>query len=110
MGEPLIRVSDIPEAGIVSAQLFGRDVLVTLVNGKPRAYADVCMHHGGPLILQGDRFTCEWHGSQYDVRTGHALSGPVRPDARLIMLPTRVEDGTLVYSYEDRGSEGPTER
>jgi nitrite reductase/ring-hydroxylating ferredoxin subunit len=101
MREPLIPVSDIPATGAVSADLLGREVLVTMVNGKPRAYINVCQHHGGPLVLEDDRFTCTWHGSQYDVRTGHALSGPVRPDARLIMLPTRVEDGVLVYSYED---------
>jgi len=105
MSEPLIRVSDIPETGTASAQLFGRDVLVTMVNGKPRAFVDVCMHHGGGLVLEGDRFTCQWHGSQYDVRTGHALSGPVRPDARLIMLPTRVEGENLVYAYDDKAND-----
>jgi nitrite reductase/ring-hydroxylating ferredoxin subunit len=105
--EPLIAVGDIPETGAVSADLLGREVLVTMVNGRPRAYINVCQHHGGPLVLQGDRFTCEWHGSRYDVRTGHAISGPVRPDARLIMLPTRVEEGMLVYSY-DEGSNDRT--
>jgi len=100
MKEPLIQVSAIPEGGTVTVDLMGREVLVMLLNGKPRAYLNVCMHHGGPLTLQGDAFTCEWHGSTYDVRTGHALSGPVRPDARLIMLPTRVEDGVLNYVYE----------
>ena len=104
MREPLLPVSDIPETGSITAYLLGREVLVTMVNGKPRAYINVCQHHGGPLVLEGDRFTCTWHGSQYDVRTGHALTGPVRPDARLIMLPTRIEDGTLVYEYEDKGS------
>jgi nitrite reductase/ring-hydroxylating ferredoxin subunit len=54
------------------------------------------------LKLDGDTFTCEWHGSTFDARTGKALSGPVRPDARLIMLPTRVEDGVLTYVYEER--------
>jgi nitrite reductase/ring-hydroxylating ferredoxin subunit len=102
--EPLLPVSDIPETGSITADLLGREVLVTMVNGKPRAYINVCQHHGGPLVLEGDRFTCTWHGSQFDVRTGHALTGPVRPDARLIMLPTRIEDGTLVYEYEDKGS------
>ena len=101
MRERLMRVSDIPETGTASAQLLGRDVLVTLVNGKPRAFVDVCMHHGGRLVLDGDRFICQWHGAQFDARTGHAVSGPVRPDARLIMLPTRVEDGMLVYVYDD---------
>jgi nitrite reductase/ring-hydroxylating ferredoxin subunit len=109
MAHPLIAVSDIPESGAVSADLMGRPVLVTMINGKPRAYLDVCMHHGGPLTLEDDHFTCQWHGSRYDARTGHALSGPVRPDARLIMLPTRVEDGTLVYTYEDKASTEQTE-
>jgi len=106
--EPLLPVTEIPETGSVSADLLGREVLVTMVNGHPRAYINVCQHHGGPLVLEGDRFTCTWHGSQYDVRTGHALSGPVRPDARLIMLPTRVEEGTLVYVYDDKQSDERT--
>ena len=102
MKKPLVQVSDIPEGGTVIADLSGREVLVMLLNGKPRAYLNVCMHHGGPLTLEGDTFTCDWHGSTFDVRTGHALSGPVRPDARLIMLPTRVENGVLTYVYEER--------
>jgi len=97
MREELIPVSSIPATGTASAQLLGRDVVVTMVNGKPRAFVNVCMHHGGPLVLEDDHFTCQWHGAEYDARTGHALSGPVRPDARLIMLPTRVEEGILVY-------------
>lgn len=106
MREVLLAVSDIPETGSVTADLLGREVLVTMVNGKPRAFINVCQHHGGPLVLEGDRFSCTWHGSQFDVRTGHALAGPVRADARLIMLPTHVEDGTLVYVYEDKESNG----
>jgi nitrite reductase/ring-hydroxylating ferredoxin subunit len=104
MRHPLIPVGDIPPGGTVTADLMGREVLVMLVNGKPRAFINVCMHHGGPLVLEDDHFTCEWHGSQFDVRTGRALSGPVRPDARLIMLPTRVEEGILVYAYEEKDS------
>ena len=100
MRHRLLAVSDIPRTGSISADLLGREVLITMVNGKPRAYINVCQHHGGPLVLEGDRFTCEWHGSQFDARTGRALSGPVRPDARLIMLPTRIEEGMLVYVYE----------
>jgi nitrite reductase/ring-hydroxylating ferredoxin subunit len=101
MREPLIRVSDIPQEGTVTADLLGREALVMLLNGKPRAYLNVCMHHGGPLTLEDDTFICDWHGSTFDARTGRALSGPVRPDARLIMLPTRVENGVLTYAYEE---------
>jgi nitrite reductase/ring-hydroxylating ferredoxin subunit len=104
MRETLIPLADIPETGTVTVDLLGREVLVMLQNGKPRAFVNVCMHHGGQLVLEDDRFTCQWHGAQYDARTGKALSGPVRPDARLIMLPTHVEDGILIYAYDEAGS------
>jgi len=100
MKHPLIPVSDIPAEGTVTAELMGREVIVLLENGKPRAFANVCMHHGGPLELDGEHFTCQWHGAQYDARTGLRISGPAKPNARLIMLPTRVEDGMLVYAYD----------
>jgi nitrite reductase/ring-hydroxylating ferredoxin subunit len=101
MREPLIPMSDIPQEGTVTVDLLGREVLVMLLNGKPRAYANVCLHHGGALSLEGDTFVCEWHGSTFDARSGAAISGPVRPDARLMMLPTRVEDGVLTYVYDE---------
>jgi nitrite reductase/ring-hydroxylating ferredoxin subunit len=101
MKEPLIPMSEIPEVGAVTANLLGREVLVTMLQGKPRAYLNVCMHHGGPLLLDGDTFTCDWHGSTFEARSGKALSGPVRSDARLIMLPTRIEDGVLTYVYDE---------
>jgi nitrite reductase/ring-hydroxylating ferredoxin subunit len=100
--ESLISVKDIPPTGTVTAELLGREVLVMMQNGRPRAFLNVCMHHGGPLTLDGEAFTCGWHGSTFDARTGKALSGPVRPDARLIMLPTHVEEGVLMYVYEER--------
>lgn len=101
MKEPLISIADIPPEGTVTADLLGQEVLVMMLNGRPRAYVNVCMHHGGPLTLDGETFSCEWHGSTFDARTGRALSGPVRPDARLMMLPTRVEDGFLTYVYDE---------
>jgi nitrite reductase/ring-hydroxylating ferredoxin subunit len=102
MRERLISMDDIPSEGAVTVDLLGREVLVLMQNGKARAFLNVCMHHGGPLKLDGDTFNCQWHGSTFDARTGKAISGPVRPDARLIMLPTRVEDGVLNYVYEER--------
>lgn len=101
MREPLISMSDIPQDGTVTVDLYGREVLVMLLNGKPRAYANVCLHQGGLLSLEGDTFVCDWHGSTFEARTGRAISGPVRPDARLMMLPTRVEDGVLTYVYDE---------
>lgn len=47
MREQLIRIDDIPPTGTVTVDLLGREVLVMLLNGRPRAYVNVCMHHGG---------------------------------------------------------------
>jgi nitrite reductase/ring-hydroxylating ferredoxin subunit len=101
MRSALIRVDEIPQNGAVTVDLLGREVLVMLLNGKPRVFANVCVHHGGPLTLDGDTLTCQWHGAQYDARTGRVTSGPPRPDARLIMLPTRMEEGVLTYVYDE---------
>jgi nitrite reductase/ring-hydroxylating ferredoxin subunit len=94
-------VDEIPHNEAVMVDLFGREVLVMLLNGKPRAFANVCMHHGGPLTLDGATLTCQWHGARYDARTGRLIARPPRPDARLIMLPTRIEDGILTYVYDE---------
>ena len=53
MREPLIAMEDIPPDGTVTADLLGREVLVMMQNGKPRAFLNVCMHHGGSLKLEG---------------------------------------------------------
>jgi nitrite reductase/ring-hydroxylating ferredoxin subunit len=84
MRHPLIPVIDIRESESVSADLLGEGGPRRDGEWEPRAFINVCMHHRGPLVLDDDLFTCQWHGTQYDARTGHALSGPVRPDARLI--------------------------
>ena len=105
MQQQIIAVNEIPERGLVSAELMGREVLVMLIDGRPRVYANTCMHNGGPLSRAGDRFVCQWHGAQYDTKTGRALEGPVRPDARLILLPVRVEDGMVTYHYDDYAAE-----
>jgi len=34
--------------------------------------------------------------------SGHRLKGPARVESRLMFLPTRVEDGTLFYVWQER--------
>lgn len=99
MKYPLCSVAEIPADGAKEVDFFGRSVLVYLVEGQPRAVANVCLHLGGPLHCEGDRFVCAWHGAEYAPADGRRLSGPVRPDAQLMRLPTRVEDGVLTYVY-----------
>jgi nitrite reductase/ring-hydroxylating ferredoxin subunit len=99
MKVPLCSVADIPDEGAKAVDFFGRPVLVYRVNGRPRAIANVCLHLGGPLGCDGDKFVCPWHGAEYARVDGRRIAGPVRQDARLMVIPTRVEDGVLNYVY-----------
>lgn len=99
MKAPLCPVIEIPEDGVKEIDFFGRPVFVYKVDGRPRAVANVCLHLGGPLECKGDTFVCQWHGAEYAYADGRRLAGPVRQDARLMTLPTRIEDGVLTYVY-----------
>ncbi len=105
MKVPLTTLDRIPDEGALTVDFFGRPAFVLNVGGRPRAVMNVCMHLGGPLELQGDRFVCGWHGAQFSL-DGQQEEGPATPGSRLMVLPTRVENGTLYYVYERDGRDG----
>ena len=59
----------------------GDEVVVVNVDGKFFAFANECTHAGGPLIdgdLEGDKVTCPWHATVFNVMSGAPLQGPGR--------------------------------
>jgi nitrite reductase (NADH) small subunit/3-phenylpropionate/trans-cinnamate dioxygenase ferredoxin subunit len=57
----------------------GRSIALFNVGGKFYAMENECTHEGGPLgdgLLRGERVLCPWHGAEFDVTTGAALSPP----------------------------------
>lgn len=101
MKVPLCNVGEIPADGIKTVDFFGREVLVFEEAGQPKAILNYCMHLGGPLQREGCTLVCQWHGAEFDCERGARLKGPARPESRLIVLPTIVEDGVLTYVYGD---------
>jgi nitrite reductase/ring-hydroxylating ferredoxin subunit len=99
MRQPLAPVGDIPDDGSLTVDFFGREVLLLKVDGRPQAIANVCAHLGGPLERCGDKLVCAWHQAEFQVDSGARISGPARPDTKLMVLPTRVVDGVLTYVY-----------
>src|SRR2546422_11277612 len=99
MQVPLAAVEEIPQEGVKKVDFFGREVLLTRSDGQPKAIMNVCMHLGGPLEQDGDKLVCAWHQAEGDMHNGRRLSGPARPDSRLMILPTRVMGGVLHYVY-----------
>lgn len=76
-----------------------REALVLRVNGAPKAIISTCLHLGGPLHQEGNKLVCAWRGAEFARNDGCRLKGPARADARLMVLPTRIEDGVLTYVY-----------
>lgn len=99
----LCSVGDIPPGGALEVEFFGRSLQVVLADdGTPVAYANVCMHFGGPLECDEDgHLRCRWHGARFSRDTGARIDGPAAPNTRLMRLSTVVEDGMLRYVWAD---------
>lgn len=97
----LAPLDDIPEGGTKAVDFFGREVLLTRVDGAPRAYMNACLHLGGPMQQDGDQLVCDWHEARWCLADGSKVSGPGRQGARLLMLPIKILDGVVTYVYGD---------
>ncbi len=102
MKVPLAQDSAVERGKTTDVDFFGRSVLLTRGDDeKVRAYMNVCMHLGGPLELSqdGETFQCQWHQACFSAATGEATHAPAPRTSRLLRLPTRIEDGQVVYVY-----------
>ena len=99
MKATLIPLDQIPATGARKVDFFGREALVYFFEGQPRSVMSTCMHLGGPLELKDGQFVCGWHGARFACADGACLRGLAASDSKLMFLPTRVEEGSLVYVY-----------
>jgi len=63
------------------------------------AFANDCAHASGPLSLENGQLKCRWHRATYKTLNAQQIDGPRGSCSSLIRIPTRVEDGQLVYIY-----------
>lgn len=72
------RVEDFPEGTCMTIELPAeRELALYRVNGEFYATENFCPHKGAPLAagkLCDHVIECEWHGWQFDVRTGQCLT------------------------------------
>ncbi|MDB5659755.1 MAG: hypothetical protein JWS10_2370 [Cypionkella sp.] len=95
----LVTLDELPAEGSKIVSFFHKEVHVYLAGGAPRAVANVCLHLGGPLECIDGAFVCPWHGARFDMSTGEKTQGPAPKGARLMRLPTIVENGALFYVW-----------
>ncbi|MBV9773733.1 MAG: non-heme iron oxygenase ferredoxin subunit [Gemmatimonadetes bacterium] len=91
-------LAEVPEGELLGVESEGKRICLANVDGEVYAFSDVCSHRDFPLSngeLDTDEctVTCEWHGAQFDIRSGEALCLPAtRPIA---VYPCRVENGEI---------------
>ena len=72
------RIEDLPPGRGATVELpDGSELALFNVDGKFYATENFCPHKGAPLAegsLCGHTIQCDWHGWQFDVRTGRCLT------------------------------------
>ena len=89
------RVEDLPEGSIKTIELSaGRELALYRVNGEFYATENFCPHKGAPLAegkLCEHVIECDWHGWQFDVRTGECLT----VTEKIATYEVMIEDGLI---------------
>jgi nitrite reductase/ring-hydroxylating ferredoxin subunit len=94
------RVEDLPEGSSKTIALSGGcELALYRVDGEFYATENFCPHKGAPLAagtLCDHIVECEWHGWQFDVRTGECLT--VRE--KILTYEVVIEDGVVKVLLE----------
>jgi nitrite reductase/ring-hydroxylating ferredoxin subunit len=93
----LCRTTDVEDGGALRVEAGGLALAVFNVNGTFFVTDDACTHGPGSLAegyLDGEVVECNFHGGQFNVRTGAVVSPPCMVPVRV--YPATVEDGRVV--------------
>lgn len=88
-------VSDIGKGTMKLVNAGNKAIVIANADEKFYAFQQKCTHKGGPLdegFLQGKTVTCPWHGAEFDIETGNALSGPAKGDIAIYKVVVKGND------------------
>ena len=78
--EKALKKSDLAEGRGASVEIKGQRIAVFNVRGTYCAIGDNCTHAGASLangaVVDDCAVECPWHGAQFDLKTGEALTPP----------------------------------
>jgi 3-phenylpropionate/trans-cinnamate dioxygenase ferredoxin subunit len=105
------KTSELRNGSMKQVNVQGREILIAQVGDKYYAMDNRCLHMGGNLSqgkLEGTLVTCPRHGSQFDLKDGHAvrwlkgsglissLTKGIRGNKQLATYKTKVEGNSLI--------------
>jgi nitrite reductase/ring-hydroxylating ferredoxin subunit len=71
---------DLQEHNLFRVEVRGKQIVLSMVEGKIYAIDEICTHEGGPLDegeLDGYNLKCPWHYAVFDVRNGKVSDATV---------------------------------
>jgi nitrite reductase/ring-hydroxylating ferredoxin subunit len=98
-----VRVCDIdnvPLGGIAGVDVGHRRILLSNIGGEICAFDAICTHEQADLsegTVAGCNITCPLHLSEFDLRTGEALSPPA--EAPLEKFNVVLKDGSILVEF-----------
>jgi nitrite reductase/ring-hydroxylating ferredoxin subunit len=98
----LCRTIDVATGGTLKVEVAGLVLAVFNVNGEFFVTDDACTHGPGSLAegyLIDDVVECNFHGGQFNVRTGKVVSPPCLLPVKT--YPVIVEDGRVLIDAPD---------
>ena len=90
------READVPPGTMKGFDVLGRRIIVVNLDGELHALSGICSHAYSELekgFFRGEFVTCALHLSQFEVRTGEAISPPATDP--LPKYHVSVEGGTV---------------
>jgi 3-phenylpropionate/trans-cinnamate dioxygenase ferredoxin subunit len=94
--------ADGDDGEVRGTRVNGVYVVLAKAEGEWFALDDWCSHEECPLSdgwVEGEKIVCHCHGSEFDVRTGQALSGPATEPVKT--YPARVVDEKIEVQVEE---------
>jgi nitrite reductase/ring-hydroxylating ferredoxin subunit len=90
-------VDEVPEGGTIKVEHGNLALAVFNLEGAIYVMDDLCTHGPGSLsegFVEGDVVECNFHGGQFNIRTGEVVSPPCMIPQRV--YPVSIENGKVV--------------
>jgi len=99
---PVAELDELAELKMKAVKVEGREMVVTLLNGKPVAFERNCPHEGWYLdkgAIYGGSVYCDDHNYAFDLQTGVCTQPTGGPS--LALFPIEEHDGKWCVRVED---------
>ena len=89
------KTTDLGPGQMVLVEIDDEEIVVANANGEYYAFGAECPHAGGPMDegeMEGTVVVCPWHGAEFDMVTGEALTPPAQDSIYTYKVRVEGED------------------